>query len=87
MEALKNLNVLIKQFTLPCVRHCSQGKIGPRPKLSWLLRLDGKSAFPNKHPRKNNVLIYVIKQFFCEYQKVNVKEAHDMRTIIVAVKF
>ena len=24
---------------------------------------------------------------FCEYQKVNVKEARDMRTIIVAVKF
>ena len=24
---------------------------------------------------------------FCEYQKVNFKEARDMRTIIVAVKF
>ena len=24
---------------------------------------------------------------FCEYQKVNVKEARDMRTIIVAFKF
>ena len=31
--------------------------------------------------------IYIQLSFFCEYQKLNFKEARDMITIIVAVKF
>lgn len=37
--------------TLPCVRHCSQRKIGSSSKLSWLLPLDGislKMTFTNR---------------------------------------